>query len=66
MIVKKYITKLDENKHNVLHETERVEIPDIEQTKPLGIAAMLNEVFDMQNLAEEHLYMLAYMNILVR
>lgn len=60
MIIKKYTTKLNENKINILVEECHKEIKDYTMKFPSEITAALNEAFDLQNLAEEYLYMLAY------
>lgn len=60
MIIKKYTTKLNEKKHNILVEECSKEIKAHTMRFPSEIAAALNEAFGLQHLAEEYLYMLAY------
>lgn len=59
MRITTYKTKLNEDKHNILVKEKSTNYNTEGLTSPESIFNMMNKVFDMQNLAEEYLYMIA-------
>jgi len=59
MRITTYKTKLNEDKHNILVKEKSTNYQISGLTSPESIFNMMNNVFDMQNLAEEYLYMIA-------
>lgn len=53
-----YKTKLNEDKCNILVKEKSINYQSNGLTTPDSIFNMMNNVFDMQNLAEEYLYMI--------
>lgn len=60
MKIRKYTTKLDTNKHNCLEEVSCTEVTDRDMRYPAAIAAALNDAYDLEHMAEEYLYMIAF------
>jgi DNA repair protein RadC len=59
MRITTYKTKLNEDKLNILVKEKSTNYEISGLTSPESIFNMMNNVFDMQNLAEEYLYMIA-------
>lgn len=59
MRITTYKTKLNEDRINILVKEKSINYTCQGLTSPEHIFNMMNEVFDMQNLAEEYLYMIA-------
>lgn len=60
MIINTYKTKLDDNKLNILVKENTIKYTDGGRlTSPEAIVDMMNEVFDLKNMAEEYVYMIA-------
>lgn len=59
MRITKYKTELDENRHNVLVKEFATNYNADNLNNPEAISNMLNTCFNMNRLAEEHLYLIA-------
>lgn len=59
MRITTYKTKLNDEKLNVLIKEKAINYESKGLTTPQSIATMMNDIFDMKNLAEEYLYMIA-------
>lgn len=59
MRITKYRTELDENRHNVLVKESATNYNADNLNNPELIVKMLNDCFNMNRLAEEHLYLIA-------
>lgn len=60
MQIKTYRTELNENQHNILVQESCHECPQMALESPKAITDMLNAVFNLKNLAEEYVYMIAF------
>lgn len=60
MQIKTYRTELDENQHNVLVKENCYSYPIEFLKDPKAVTDMLNAVFNLKNLAEEYVYMIAF------
>lgn len=59
MVIRKYRTEMNDDRHNVLVKELSADYKGDTLMSPDAIAGMLDDIFRMSRLAEEHLYLVA-------